>query len=451
MRTMICTLALLVGSGTAFMSRADEPKYGLVIENEGVTHQADRVVCGPDGDSSTEGSPSDPSADPGPMQPMENEPISQLAIRLGERDHIKAMGEVSKLLNSRSAANLEPLIEPLFKLSGWGGIARNDSRWAETYIVRIGEPAIPYLTLQLISIDDRNRRVAAELLTRIGPADATLAGLLRPLLTDSEEYVRRAAIDGLGVVGSAASDSVDDLERVATNDPQLFLRVRARIALIQIAGPSEERVQALAAFLEMKDELEAGPRGEKKQSDMEAAARHAADALGELGTKAQAATPILLVALQDPTTRHVAARTLGRIGSKSPEAIAVLIDILQNDSMYERRRSAAADLGDFGPAAKDAIPVLREEIERDPNPGWYVAADTLGKIGGEDVVPILTKAIEHGNGDIRLASMRALGDLGTLAQPAITALEKARHEDPFDYNPAAAAEALLKIQKASEP
>ena len=443
----MCCVAVLVVIGWTFPSRADEPKDGLAIENGKVIHLVDRGDCEAGEDSSTEGSPSDPR----PMQPMETELISQLAIRLGERDHFKAMGEVSKLLNTRSTANLEPLVDPLFKLSGWGGIARQESWIAETYIVRIGEPAIPYLTLQLISIDGHNRRVAAELVTRIGPADAALAHLLCPLLADSDVFVRRAAIDGLGVVGPAASDSVDDLDRIATNDSNLFLRVCARIALIQIAGPSEERVQALATFLEMKDELEAGPRDEKRKSDFEQAANHAADALGEMGPKAQAATPILLVALKDPTMRHVAARTLGQIGSKSPEAIAVLIDILQNDSHYEHRRSAAADLGDFGPAAKDAIPVLREELQRDPNPGWYVAANTLGKIGGEDVVPILTKAIEHGNGDIRLASMRALGDLGTLAQPAITALEKARHEDPFDYNHAAAAEALLKIRKASEP
>ncbi len=451
MRTMMCCVALLVVIGLASTSRADEPKDGPIIENEGVIDHVARGGCEADGDVPTGGNPSDASVDPVSLKSNETEFVSQLATQLGDRDHVKAMGEVSALLHSGSAANLEPLVEPLFKLSGWGGISRNESWIAESFIVRIGEPAIPFLECRLISEDEHDRRVAAELLTRIGPAAATLAGLLRPLLTDSDESVRRAAIDGLGVVGPAASDSVDDLDRIATNDPILFLRVRARIALIQITGPSEERVRALATFLEMKDELEAGPTGEKKQSEMEAAANHAASALGEMGPKAQAATPILLVALQDPIMRHVAARTLGRIGSKSPEVIAVLIDILKSDPTNEGRRSAAADLGDFGPAAKDALPALREVLKRDPNPGWYVAADTLGKIGGEDVVPILTKAIEHGNGDIRLASIRALGDLGTLAQPAITALEKARHEDPLSYNRTAAAETLLKIEKASKP
>ncbi len=451
MRTRMCCVAVLVVIGWAFPSWADEPKDGPAIECEGVIHHVDRVVCGADGDSPTVENPSDAGAKPVPLRPIEPEHISQFATRLGEEafvGHTEALGELTELLKTRSTGNLDPLVEPLFKLSGWGGAARNNARMAEDLIVRIGEPAIPWLERRVIWSDGHNRRVAAELLTRIGPTDAALAHLLCPLLADTDEFVRRAAIDGLGDVGPAASDSVDDLERVAMNEPELFLRVRARIALIQITGHSDERVKALAAFLEMNEELEAGPRDEKRQSDIESAANHAAAALGEMGSKAQAATPILLVALKDPTMRHAAARTLGQIGSKSPEAIAVLIEILKNDPTNEIRRSAASALGNFGPAAKDAIPVLREELKGEPKRGWWLAADTLGKIGDEDVVPILIEALENRDGDIRRASMRALGNLGTLAQPAIATLEKAREEDSFDYNRTAAAEALLKIEKA---
>ncbi len=454
MRTMMCCVALLGGIGLAFTSRADEPKDGPVIEREGVIHHVAGVDCGADGDVPTVGNPSDARAEPGPLKPLEPELVSEFATRLRKEvfvGHTEALEELTELLKTRSTANLNPLVEPLFKLSGWGGIARRNARMAEDLIVRIGEPAIPWLERRVIWRDGHDRRVAAELLTRIGPADDALAHMLCPLLTDSDEFVRRVAIDGFGIVGPAASDFVDDLESAATNDPKLSLRVSARISLIQITGASEERVRALAAFLEMKDEAEAGPRGQIKQSDIEAAASHAASALGEMGPKAQAATPILLVALKDPTMRHIAARTLGEIGSKSPEAIAVLIDILKNDPENEVRRSAASALGDFGPAAKDAIPALRQELNGEPKRGWWLAADTLGKIGGEDVVPILIEGLDHGDGDIRRAAMQALGDLGTLAQPAIAALEKARDEDPLSYNRTAAAEALLKIQKASEP
>jgi len=42
-------------------------------------------------------------------------------------------------------------------------------------IVRIGRPTLPVLRLRLKSADDHDRRVAAELLTRIGPTDASLS------------------------------------------------------------------------------------------------------------------------------------------------------------------------------------------------------------------------------------------------------------------------------------
>ncbi len=452
MRTLMCCVTLLGGIGLAFASRADEPKDGPVIESEGVIHHVAGVDSGADGDVPTVKNPSNARAETVPLKPIDPELVSQFATRLREEafaGHAETLEELTELLKTRSTSNLEPLVEPLFKLSGWGGASRHNSRLAEYLIVWMGELAVPWLEGRVIWSDGHDRRVAAELLTRIGPADAALAHLLCPLLTDSDEFVRRVAIDGLGIVGPAASDFVDDLESAAKNDPKLSLRVCARITLIKITGASEERVRALAAFLEMKDEAEAGPRGKIKQSDIEAAASHAASALGKMGSKAQAATPILLVALQDPTMRHIAARTLGEIGSKSPEAIAVLIDILKHDPENEVRRSAASALGDFGPAAKDAIPALRQELNGDPKRGWWLAADTLGKIGGEDVVPILIEALENRDGDIRRASMRALGDLGTLAQPAIAALEKARNDDPLSYNRAAAAEALPKIEKAS--
>lgn len=77
-----------------------------------------------------------------------------------------------------------------------------------------------------------------------------------------------------------------------------------------------------------------------------------------------------------------------------------------------------------------------------------MAAEALGKIGGADVVPILTEALTNPDGDIRLTSMRALGDLGTKAIPALIALEKARQADPREGNRVAAAEALRKIARA---
>jgi HEAT repeat protein len=273
---------------------------------------------------------------------------------------------------------------------------------------------------------------------------------LRPLLTDRDVFVRKAAIEGLGTLGARAKESVDDLEQVAANDSNVARRVGARVALIQVAGVSEERVRALAAFLELKNNLNDELTADEHQARKEAAA-YAASALGDLGPKAKSAEAQLLAALKNPGLRGTAAYALGQIGANSPEAVTALIELLKNDPEREVRRSAAGALGALGLAAKDAIPALRAALKGDEKGGWWVAAEALAKIGGADVVPTLIEALANPNDDIRLTAMRGLGDLGAIAKPARMALEKACREETRKGNRVAAAEAVRKIEEALTP
>jgi RNA polymerase sigma factor (sigma-70 family) len=385
------------------------------------------------------------------QKPLDPKLLAKLAAQLRSKDweeRSAAVLALSKLLAATKDGETDfgPVIEPLFANAGWGGIARDNARMAEDSLVRLGGQATPLLRQRLTSADAHDRRVAAELLVRIGPPDAALVALLRPLLTDPDHYVRKAAIDGLGTLGPPAKAAVADLERVATNDPLLHRRVGARIALIRVAGASEERVRALAALIELKDELTGERKGELNPSGKEAGV-YAASALHEMGPKAKAAEPQLLVALKnaDAGVRANAAYALGGLGANSsPETITALIDLFKKDP----QRSVAWSLGEIGPAAKAAIPALRAALKEDGKGGWYVAADALAKIGGAEVVPILMEALTNPDGDIRLTSMRGLGNLGAVARPALMALEKARQEDPRENNRAAAAEALRKIERA---
>jgi RNA polymerase sigma factor (sigma-70 family) len=386
------------------------------------------------------------------QKPIDPKLLAKLAAELRSNEWEEkstAVRTLAKLLAAKGFGDTDfgPVIEPLFLNAGWGGIAKDNARLAEDCLVRIQDQAVPFLRQRLKSADAHDRRVAAELLVRIGPLEATLAKLLQPLLTDPDDYVRMAAIDGLGNLGASAKATITDLERVATNDPNLARRVGARIALIRVDGVSKERVRALAAFLEMKDNVLDQGKGGKNQARKEAAV-YAASALGELGPKARSAEAQLVAALKNPEVRHIAARVLGQINADSPEAIAVLIDILKNDPRTEARRSAAGSLGAFGPAAKAAIPVLREALKGDEKEGWWVAADALAKIGGAEVVPILMEALTNPDEDIRLASIRGLGDLGVVARPALIVLQKARLEDPRAGNRAAAAAAVQKVEWA---
>ena len=375
-------------------------------------------------------------------KPVDAKLLAKLGASLSSKDQAErtaTLATLTKLLSATKgdAAAFEPLLEPLFGLAGWGGKAGENARAAEDLIVRIGRPALPLLKERLQSLDAHDRRVAAELLVRIGPRDATLTTLLRPLLTDRDRHARKAAIDGVGSVGPAAKEVADDLEWLALNDPDVPRRVAARIALIHVMGASTERVRALADFVGL-------------QAPCENANVYAASALGKLGLKARAAEPQLLAALKHPEAgvRSNAAAALGQIGAKSPDAVAALIDLLKSDPERETRRSAAGSLGEIGPDAKAAIPALRAALKGDGRIGWWVAADALGKIGGPDVVPILIEALTNPDEDIRYTSMKALGNLGALAKPAVPALEKSSQQDPRPHNRAAAADALRKIERA---
>jgi HEAT repeat protein len=209
--------------------------------------------------------------------------------------------------------------------------------------------------------------------------------------------------------------------------------VTACVALIHIAGPSEERVSALADLLRLKEPCDG-------------AAGYAASELGKLGRQAKSAAPQLLDALKhtDAQVRVDAADALGRVGADPKKAVPALIGLLKDDPEREVRRSAAGALGEWGPAAVSAVPALRKALQGKGG-GWWVAADAIGKIGGPDAVPALVEALEGKDDDVRLTAIKRLGDLGSAAASAAEALKKAQQDDSRESNRKAAAAALKKI------
>ncbi|HKI36620.1 MAG TPA: HEAT repeat domain-containing protein, partial [Gemmataceae bacterium] len=374
--------------------------------------------------------------------PIDPKRLAQLAEQLRSKnldERSAALAALEKLVPAKGAGELDfrPVIEPLLDLSGWGGEAEKDAQRAEGLIVRLGGQTTTSLRRRLDSQEAHDRRVAAELLSRVEPPGPGLTDLLRPLLADKDHYVRRAAIQGLGAQGPAAKAAISDLEKEST-DPNLPNRVMARVALIHIAGASEERVSALADLLNLKEPCDG-------------AAAYAAVELGKLGRKAKSAAPHLLAALKhtDAQMRIDAAHALGRVGADPDKTLAALIGLLKDDPEREVRRNAAGALGEMGPAAASAIPALREAL-RGEGGGWWVAADAIGKIGGPDAVHALVEALKSKDDDVRHTAIKRLGALGGTAASAVEALQKARKDDPRASNRKAAAEALKKINDSPE-
>jgi hypothetical protein len=168
--------------------------------------------------------------------PIDPKHLAQLAEQLRSKnwdERSAALTVLDKLVPAKGAGKMDfgPVIEPLLDLSGWGGEASKNALQAEQLIVRMGGQTAPSLRRRLNSPEAHDRRVAAELLSRVEPPSPSLAELLRPLLADKDHYVRRAAIQGLGLQGSAAKAAIGDLENAVTA-PNLPNRVTASVALI---------------------------------------------------------------------------------------------------------------------------------------------------------------------------------------------------------------------------
>jgi HEAT repeat protein len=111
--------------------------------------------------------------------------------------------------------------------------------------------------------------------------------------------------------------------------------------------------------------------------------RSAAKALRRIGSAARPSIPALVAALKaqpgqldDETTRAIV-ETLGSFGAESKSAVGILIDILKNRERYGEqyyigvkewsvRTAAALALGQIGPDAEVAVPILREAMNEFP-------------------------------------------------------------------------------------
>ena len=114
--------------------------------------------------------------------------------------------------------------------------------------------------------------------------------------------------------------------------------------------------------------------------------RKAVSALEQLGTNASAATPQLILALEDSDpegdVRWYATIAIGKIGLPAKEAIPSLIKRLRDEKSGIRAYASWA-LGKMGLEAKDAIPVLLETLRAENNGDAFLLAglEALEMIG----------------------------------------------------------------------
>ena len=187
--------------------------------------------------------------------------------------------------------------------------------------------------------------------------------------------MRYCAAEALGEIGSEAKESVPILIDML-GDEEWRLHSAAAEALGKI-GYDEAAVPAFIKLL--KDE---------RDEDGEARC-NAADYLGMLGPKANAAIPALteLLTNENREIRVVGALALWKISHDAKTIVPVLIELLKyeevffgNDKGATVRWTAAMALAEIGPEAKAAVPALSNLLKDKIKAVRDAAASAIKKI-----------------------------------------------------------------------
>jgi len=174
-------------------------------------------------------------------------------------------------------------------------------------------------------------------------------------LEDSDPQERLEAVFALGAIGTDATGTVPALGAILVNDPDENVRVQAALALTKLVPASGEAVPALASAL---------------QDKVLHVRMHAALALLRLGSASREALPALIQAVKDKsnqtnlnkfhvTIQQMAMLALGRASADTAEGVPTLKAVLEADKRDEMQVVAARALGDVGPEARAAVPLLQ--------------------------------------------------------------------------------------------
>lgn len=261
-------------------------------------------------------------------------------------------------------------------------------------------------------------------LSRFGPDAAEAVPALISYVKDTSNQFQANALSVLVAIGPAAKDAVPALIAYI-KEPSNRARGNAVNALGEIGPAAKDAVPALIEALKDDDRGVSG---------------NAARAIGLIGPDSKAAIPLLEQALKDsdPRFRLQAATSLWRIDPAfTKDSVQIMIEAIEhppkdsgNPSFY-----LSKVLGEIGPAAKDALPVLERVFEKPDDFGRWIAAAAICRIDplrSNGIIPRLIQALEDPATANRGGVAYSLGELGALAKSAIPALNAAvKGDDPI--------------------
>lgn len=142
-------------------------------------------------------------------------------------------------------------------------------------------------------------------------------------------------------------------------------------------------------------------------------------ALSKLGCEAEATVPVLAKALEeaDGADRRVAIEALVQFGPPFAQIIVPTLIVQIGDNLMTGRTDIIEALGEFGPAAKQAVSFLATIVgkaEEEHQELRRPAVQALGKIGSEakEAAPVLARALRTPDVGVCLSALIALEEIG---------------------------------------
>lgn len=277
-----------------------------------------------------------------------------------------------------------------------------------------------------------------ELLDPYQAAQSAGARLLAGLLKDEDEQVRRSAASALMMCGPSAKVAVPQLLEVLQGNDRNLQTVAV------------DRLGALGT-----NAVEAIPMLEKMLATSSGLDRLAvAQALWKITRRAAPVLPVLIEALEIKGTNYAyawpsvsTARILGEIGPEAKAAVPVLSRLLEASEL-EARVAAAAALARISPDTPGIAEPLVASLRYNRGFSQWFAQQALRELGARSV-PALVKVADDPSPIVRRLAIETLGGIGEPAGEAAPVLS-VKLQDPDEWVRRAAADALGKMGAAAK-
>lgn len=188
---------------------------------------------------------------------------------------------------------------------------------------------------------------------------------------------------------------------------------------VRLESPDkQERVDALRRLAELGPQaLPALPAVTTTLTDPEADVRRlACVALGAMGEGARPSAPQLSRTLSDadPGVRLNGAFTLQKLAPERRDFVPIL-----EEAVRKKWSGTIVQIGELGPQADWAVPVLMESLAAPEPTIQTLAAEALGKIGpaARDAIPALERTARSSDLQVSVAAKTALQSVRGLAAP----------------------------------